>query len=616
MYVLGYGGFTRNTRLRTGQRSLYAKTGQDFNTIFEFREGEVPFSMFPLGYFGHDASAALLLDGNVIACAAEERFTRVKYSLDLAGNTLLPRNAIRYCLVAAGISIHEVDMVAHYCNFTKATVDKRLELLRRFISSTDALRVERSYQQVFQSMMEREVVCDQFKEMTGAFPKRFFPVSHHKAHAASAFYPSRFKEALILTIDGTGELESSLLAVGRNGHISEIESSFLPTSLGALYLLITVYLGFNTLGDEYKVMGLASYGDQGRFGDVFSELVTLDDSGKYSTPWLGKAELKELILKKLGPPRKRNDPFEKRHADIAAALQQTLNHAVLHRLRYAQAKTGMADLCMAGGVALNCTLNGVIARSGLFRNIFVQPSANDEGCSAGAALYAYVEMNKNSAVADMGWEHVYLGPGYNDNELLAALETVEDKITWCKSDNIGMRVAQELAGGKVAGWFQGRMEFGPRALGNRSILADPRDAGMKDRINEKVKRRESFRPFAPAVLEEDANEFFDLTGIGTSPFMLFTVPVRESKRGLIPAVTHVDGTARIQTVSRKTNQKFWNLIAEFENITGVPVVLNTSFNVRNEPIVCSPHDALLSFLSTNIDCLGMGDFFVQKRSIE
>ena len=616
MYVLGYSGFTRDTRLGAGYRSPYAKTGQDFNTIFEFREGEVPFSMFPLGYFGHDASAALLLDGNVIACAAEERFTRVKYSLNLAGNTLLPRNAIRYCLAAAGISIQDVDVVAHYCDFTEGTVEKRLGLLRPFISLEDASRVEISYKQVFQAMLERDVVLGQFKEMTGAPPRQFLPVRHHEAHAASAFYPSGFKEALILTIDGTGELESSLLAVGRDGRISEIETSFLPTSLGTLYLLITVYLGFKSLGDEYKVMGLASYGDPARFRAFFNELVTLDERGRYSTPWLAKVELKDLILEKLGPPRKQNDPFEERHADIAAALQESLNRAVLHTLRYAQARTGMSNLCMAGGVALNCTLNGAIARSGLFKNIYVQPSANDEGCSAGAALYASVTMNNNAALGNMAWRHVYLGPEYSDDEMLSALESVADRITWRRDDNISLTIAGELAGGKVAGWFQGRMEFGPRALGNRSILADPRDAQMKDKINEKVKRRELFRPFAPAVLEEDAAEYFDLTGLSDSPFMLFTVPVREGKRGVIPAVTHVDGTARIQTVSRKTNPKFWDLIHEFKKRTGVPVVLNTSYNVKNEPIVCSPRDALLSFLSTNIDCVGMGDFFVQKRDTQ
>ena len=599
-----------------GYRSPYAKTGQDFDSMFDFRDGEVPFSMFPLGYFGHDASAALLSDGKVIACAAEERFTRVKYSLNLAGNTLLPRNAINFCLKKAGISIDDVDVVAHYCDFTWPIVARRLQLLKPFISSEDASKVECSYRHVFRSMMDRDIVLEQFKRMTGSFPKQFMPVRHHEAHAASAFYPSGFKEALILTIDGTGELESSFVAVGRDSSISEMETLYIPTSLGSLYLLITVYLGFKSLGDEYKVMGLASYGDPKKFGDCFSQLVTLSGKGKYYTPWLANMELKDLLLRELGPSRNQSDSFEPRHADIAAALQESLHNAVLHTLTHARAESGMSNLCMAGGVALNCTLNGVIARSGLFGKIFVQPAANDEGCSAGAALYAYAKRKDHVPFGDMSWQHVYWGPEYYDEEILAVLEKLKDTITWVKQDNIALTVARELAQGKVAGWFQGRMEFGPRALGNRSILADPRDTSMKDKINQKVKRREQFRPFAPAVLEEDANEYFDMTGLDNSPFMLFTVPVKDDKRRLIPAVTHVDGTARVQTVSRKTNPRFWELITQFKNMTGVPVLLNTSYNVKNEPIVCTPEDALSCFLSTNIDCVAIGDFLVQKKDME
>ncbi|MCX6142775.1 MAG: nodulation protein [Ignavibacteriales bacterium] len=612
MFTLGYSGFTRDARLGRGYRSPYAKTKQDFESIFDFRDGEVPFSMFPLGYFGHDASAALLSDGEVVACAAEERFTRVKYSLNLAGNTLLPRHAVEFCLKKAGITIRDVDIVAHYCDFTSKVIEKRMSLLKPFLPPDEAALVHRSYQDIYETMMDKRVVMEQFAVMTGASPKEFVPVRHHLAHAASAFYPSGFEEALILTIDGTGELESSLLTIGCGKTISEVDTCLLPTSLGALYLIITVYLGFKSLGDEYKVMGLASYGDPKRFRGVFENLVTLNGNGTYFTPLLARKELQEFLLRMLGPARKHDGPFEERHADIAAALQESVNIAVLHTLSHARRETGMSNLCLAGGVALNCTLNGVLARSGLFRDIFVQPAANDEGCSMGAALYASAGRRPHQIAASRRWDQVYWGPEYTAEEIVVALEGFRGAIQWVKDESIAQTIAREIARGKVAGWFQGRMEFGPRALGNRSILADPRDAGMKDKINEKVKRREAFRPFAPAVLEEDAREYFDMTGLATSPFMLFTVPVLEHKRELIPAVTHVDGTARVQTVSRNTNPLFWELIAAFKDITGVPVVLNTSYNVKNEPIVCSPKDALSCFLSTDIDCAAIGNFFVQK----
>jgi carbamoyltransferase len=269
---------------------------------------------------------------------------------------------------------------------------------------------------------------------------------------------------------------------------------------------------------------------------------------------------------------------------------------------------------MAGGVALNCTLNGVIARSGLFEEIFVQPASSDEGCSAGAAWYASARAGRLACPTDRCWEHSYWGPEYTDKEILAALEKLKTELGWERDGDITTRVAEKLAGGKVVGWFQGRMEFGPRALGNRSILADPRDAAMKDRINATVKKREPFRPFAPAVIEEDAREYFDMTGLQSSPFMLFTVPVRQGKQCVIPAVTHVDGTARVQTVSQKTNPRFAALLEAFRSRTGIPVLLNTSFNVKNEPIVCTPSDALRCFLSTDIDCVALGDFLVQKRN--
>jgi carbamoyltransferase len=613
MYCLGYSGYTRNSSLGIGVRSPFAKINMDFNNIFEFREGEVPFSMFPLGYFGHDASAALLLDGRVIACASEERFSRIKYSLNLAGNTLLPKNAIRFCLDKAGITINDVDVVAHYCNFNEELVNKRLDLLKPFISSREAIQVRESYLNIYKTMMSRSVLVGQFTKIMGTVPKEFIQVRHHEAHAASAFYPSGFEEALILTLDGTGEIESSMLAIGTNNSIKELSSVFIPNSLGALYLIISVFLGFKSLGDEYKVMGLASYGDPQYYRSVFNKVVLLSEKGNYFTSLISKPGFKDFLVENLGPARNPGSSIEKRHADIAASLQEVLNNTVLHTLNYYQSETKLSNLAMAGGVALNCTLNGVLARSGLFKNIFVQPAASDEGGSIGAALYSYFKTNQNTNHR-LVWKDVYFGPEYSEEDILSALELFKDKIVWTKQENICRTVASHIAEGKVVGWFQGRMEFGPRALGNRSIIADPRDPHMKDKINEKVKRRESFRPFAPAVLEEDVKEYFDITGLKNSPFMLFTVPVKKEKHNLIPSVTHVDGTSRVQTVSSESNKLFWNLINEFKILTGLPVVLNTSFNVKNEPIVCSPKDALSCFLSTNIDCVAIGNYFALKRN--
>lgn len=613
MVVLGYSGFTRDSRLASTSRSPLARPGQDFETIFTFRDGEVPFSMFPLGYLGHDASAAILVDGEVRACAAEERFTRTKHSLNLAGNTLLPRRAINYCLDALRIGPADVDVVAHYCDFGGAAIGRRLDLLRPFLSAEDASRVEASYEGLYTSMMSHDAVLRQYESLTGSRPKELAFVRHHDAHAASAFYPSGLEESLILTLDGTGETESSLLAFGSRSEITELRRTDLPTSLGTLYLLITVFLGFKSLGDEYKVMGLSGYGDPRPFRDFFRSVIDLGEDGVYATPSLGRLDFKELVIENLGRPRGPLEPVEARHADIAAALQESLHDAVLHTLKSARSDTRADSLCLAGGVALNCLLNASIARSGLFKRVFVQPAASDEGGSVGAALHAYHRLAGGRARRGDRWEHVYFGPEYGNDEILEALRRAQGRLEWSVPASLAGRVAGELARGKVVGWFQGRMEFGPRALGNRSILGDPRDPGMKDRINAKVKRREAFRPFAPAVLEEEAAEYFDLLGLADSPFMLFAVPVKAQKRATIPAVTHVDGTSRVQTVSRQTNPRFWELIAEFKKATGVPVILNTSFNVRNEPIVCSPDDAIQCFLSTDIDALAMGDYLVLKR---
>jgi carbamoyltransferase len=612
MYVLGYSGFTRDSRSADGYRNPFAKTRQDPDSIFMFHEGEVPFQMFPLGFFGHDASAALLRDGELVACAAEERFTRAKFALNLAGNTLLPKHAIAYCLKEAGIGIDDVDIVAHYCRFDAQAIAERQALIAPFVSPEESAMIGDSYRRVFTEMMDLPVLLRQFEAMTGGRPRRFAQVPHHLAHAASAFYPSGFNEALIYTIDGTGERESALLAVGRGATITEVSRTMLPTSLGTLYLLVTVLLGFRSLGDEYKVMGLAGYGDPARYRDFFRSLVRLQEDGSHTLEGFARSDLKSRFEEALGRSRMRGEEIARHHCDIAAALQEVVEEAVLHALAHARRRLGLRKLCMAGGVALNSMMNGVIARAGIFDDIFVQPAAGDEGGALGAALQAWHRSGEGNG-ARSRLRHVYTGPGYDDSDIAAALEEHADAVAWRRSEDIVEEVAEELANGRVAGWFQGRMEFGPRALGNRSILADPRPADMKDRINAKVKHREGFRPFAPAVTEEDAGDYFDMRGLHDSPYMLFVVPVLPEKKSEIPAVTHVDGTARVQTVSRDTNARFHALIRAFGRRTGLRVLLNTSFNVMHEPIVCTPDDALRCFLNTDIDLLALGDFFVTKR---
>ncbi len=608
MIALGFSGFTRDSRRARRGRAL-GMTGLGFDRMVRFVDGEVPVRLFPLGFFGHDAAAAIAIDGEVVACAAEERFTRVKHGLNVAGNPLLPRNAIAYCLDVAGARAEEVDVVAHYCDFTAARVDERLSLMAPYVRDGDGACVAQEYRDVYGAMMSGAVVAGQFERITGAAPRAFVQVPHHMAHAASAYLASGFDEAVILTVDGAGEVESSLLAVGREGSIEPVHRYALPTSLGTLYLMITVYLGFRSLDDEYKVMGLASYGDPRRYRPFFDGVVQLTGDGGYSTAAIADPDFGAALVAALGPPRARGDAIEQRHADIAAALQRSVEGAVLHVLRHARDEIGLDNLCLAGGVALNCAMNGAIARSGVFRRIFVQPASSDEGCAVGAALYAGAERG----MGRVPWKHTYFGPGFTDAQIDAALDRVSDRVTWSRSADTAARAAAEIARGRVHAWFQGRMEFGPRALGNRGILADPRDPDMRDRVNRKVKKREPFRPFAPAVLEEEAHAWFDMGSIESSPFMLFTFDVRDSVRHLLPAVTHVDGTARVQTVSREVNPLFWRLIDVFESLTGVPVVLNTSFNVRNEPIVCTPDDALRCFLSTDIDSMTIGRCFVEKR---
>jgi carbamoyltransferase len=612
MYVLGYSGFSHAAasplvRRPGGIAAAFAHSpgaaGADAD------DEELPFTLFPLGYFGHDSSAALLRNGDMVACAAEERFVRAKFAVNLAGRPLLPKQAARYCLSAGGISPADVDIVAHYCKFTEPVIERRLGCLRPFLAGDVFAWVERSYRSTFERILSPEATLRQVREVLGAPPKVFMPVRHHAAHAASAFYPSGFDEALVMTLDAYGEVESGTFSLGRRGHLSELEATPLPYSLGIVYLVMTIYLGFRSLGDEYKVMGLAAYGDPGRYRSALGRMFERnEDPSLLLAPGLA-----EYLLANIGQHRKPDEAVEQRHADVAAALQANLSDTVLSSLRRMRTLTGARNLCMAGGVALNCTMNGEIARSGLFDSIFVQPASGDDGGSVGAAYVAYASSASQESMHVAPWQHTYWGPEYTERDVLTALERHAEKVQWQRHDHIAAVVASALDRGAIIGWFHGRLEFGPRALGNRSILADPRRPEMKEVLNSRVKRRESFRPFAPAVLEEAASEFFDMSGLGTSPYMLFTVPVRPDRRSLIPAVTHDDGTARVQTVSRRVNGRFWDLIKAFGDRTGVPILLNTSFNVRDEPIVCSPDDALTDLVESEIDMVAIGSYLVRRR---
>jgi carbamoyltransferase len=455
--------------------------------------------------------------------------------------------------------------------------------------------------------------------------KKFIAVPHHLAHAASAFYLSGFDEALILVSDGMGEVHSMTVAVGEGAKIEILKQGSAFHSLGILYGVFTLYLGFDMNMDEYKVMGLAPYGNQRRYFDKVMETVRLKKDGTYTIPMLAKdttlleRETHEGVLKFLaeqfGPPRKTEDEITQHHKDIAAALQAVLQTCQLHVLRHFQAATGLSKLCLAGGVALNCSLNGVVHRSRLFNQMFVQPAAGDDGTALGAALVASQAHDPSfrpHKITVPLW-----GPEFDQDHILRALDERAD-CAWTRPDSFDElceQVARRLAAGEIVAWFQGRMEFGPRALGSRSILADPRDPGMRDRINSLVKKREAFRPFAPVVTCESAKDYFHIASGDEETFahMLYVTQVLPAYRQNLPAITHVDGSARVQTVSQEHNPRLWKLLKAFEHVAGLPILLNTSFNVKGEPIVCTPSEAINTFRNARLDVLVMGDYLVEAK---
>jgi carbamoyltransferase len=481
--------------------------------------------------------------------------------------------------------------------------------------------------QQFEEVYSRDAQVRCLQEHFNSFDwaKKLVHVPHHLAHAASTFYLSGFKESLILIIDGMGEQHSTTIAVGKENQIKIIKQFPSLHSLGILYGVFTLYLGFCFGLDEYKVMGLAPYGNSRRYFNQVMDLIKLKTDGTYTIPVLLQNQTQEeketyrrtlqVLIDTFGSPREVDSEITQEHMDIAAALQSALQACLVHVLRYFKKETGQSHICMAGGVALNCTANSVIKRSRMFKNMFIQPAAGDDGTALGAALYIQHFHEQNLSVKKMAlplW-----GPSYETEEIQQTLKYRQEceSIFFPSFDDLAREIAKRIAEGQTVAWFQGRMEFGPRALGNRSILADPRDPGMRDRINKLVKKREGFRPFAPAVTVEAASRFFEIDEGDESiyAYMLFVTQVRAAYREQLPAITHVDGSARVQTVSKEDNPRFWSLLNEFGRVSGIPILLNTSFNVRGQPIVCTPKEAMETFLLAKLDVLVMENYVITPR---
>ena len=553
--------------------------------------------------FYHDSAAALLCDGKLVAAAHEERFTRKRHDPDL------PQQATKYCLEAAGIAVGDLDYVVFY--------DKPFIKLERMLMTYLATfpRSLPSFTKAIPVWLKEKLwVPSQIREKLGYEGEVLF-AEHHQSHAASAFLPSPFEEAAILTCDGVGEWATTTQGVGRGDSFELINEIRFPHSLGLLYSAFTYYLGFKVNSAEYKVMGAAPYGKPKYATKILEELVDLRDDGsfklnmKYFAYDYGLTMTNERFARLFGQPRRDGESkMEEFHWDMAASVQHVTEEIVLAMVRDLHRKTGMKNLCMAGGVALNCVANGRIVREGPFEQLWVQPAAGDAGGALGAALFAYNAVLGKPRAFRM--DHAYWGPAYSDEAIRSFLDARGARYRTLPRDQMIRETARQLSEEQaVVGWFQGRMEWGPRSLGSRSILADARNRENWVRVNKKIKFRESFRPFAPAVLAEKATEWFDIDR--ESPYMLLVCQVRPDRK--IPAVTHKDGSARVQTVRRDQHAEFYDLIAEFDRRTGCPVIINTSFNVRGEPIVCTPEDAYLCFMRTNMDLLVLGNFLLTKK---
>ncbi len=596
--------------------------------------------------FYHDSAAAITVGGRVVAAAQEERFTRDKHTPDF------PKNAVEYCLQEAGLTLNELDAVVFYDKpFLK--FERLLETYyafapKGFLSFIKAIPVWLN-----EKIFLKKLIVDNLKDIQ-SFDKRkvkiLFP-EHHLSHAASAFYVSPFKSSAILTIDGVGEWSTASIAYGEEGKIKLLKELDFPHSVGLLYSAFTYFLGFTVNSGEYKLMGLAPYGDPDseqtkHYIELIKKyLVDIKEDGsiwlnqKYFNYATGLRMVHDSKWEEIfGFPRRDDEnDLKQHHCNLAIAIQKVTEEIVIKMAKEAKRITNSDYLCMAGGVALNCVANGKLLREKIFKDIYIQPAAGDAGGALGAALAAscmYFDEPRVYNTDNPGFDTMsgsYLGPDYSDKEIEQMCRLV--KAVYTKhSDNQKMSdyVASRLAEGAVVGWFQGRMEFGPRALGNRSILGDARNPEMQKKLNLKIKYREGFRPFAPSVLAEDVQDYFDLDS--DSPYMLIVSPVKESRRKSLPenfhsmdlwdklyyersdvqSITHLDFSARIQSVHKETNPRYWNLINAFKKQTGYALVVNTSFNVRGEPIVCTPHDAFRCFMSTEMDCLVINDYVFEK----
>jgi carbamoyltransferase len=557
-----------------------------------------------------DSAATLLCDGEVVAAAEEERFSRRKHHIGF------PYHAVEYCLAEAGIKIADVDHVSHYwkpwiLGHKALQAAKSLTISRAMFKA----RVDRGVRQVSDSYLGMFRYPTLIREHFGPSDFRFHFLEHHPCHAASAFYVSPFERAAILTMDGTGEATTTMMATGAGTELRPLKRIKLPHSLGQFYSAVTNFLGFDMFaGDEWKLMGLAAYG-RPTYQDFFSSRVLMVDGDesfrvdvRVLDHHLAKTyQFSDEVTRALGPPRQRDGEITERHQDIAASAQRVLENVVLHLLRALHRRTGEENLCLAGGVAFNSVMNGRIIKESPFKRVFIQPVAGDAGCSLGAAYLTYHGQLGRPRSYEM--RHAYFGPSFTPEQCAAELQAAELAYETLPEDELLARVADIIAEGGIVGWFQGRAEFGPRALGNRSFLADPRRAEMRQMLNDKVKLREWFRPLAPSMLEEAADTVFGRPH--RDPFMVTVLEVADDQRDKVPAVVHVDGTARPQTVNRDANPRYWKLIKAFESRTGIPMLLNTSFNVQ-EPIVCTPGDAVRTFRNASFDALVLGDHLVLR----
>ena len=588
-------------------------------------------SILGISAFYHDSAAALVNDGKIIAAAQEERFTRIKHDHNF------PHHAIDYCLSEGGITADQLDAVVFY--------DKPFLKFERLMETYIAFapRGFRSFMMALPLWLSQKLFLPREidKGLNDLYDGPIYFTTHHASHAASAFFPSSFDEAAIITFDGVGEWSTTTWGVGRGNHIDLKKEIRFPHSLGLLYSAFTYYTGFKVNSGEYKLMGLAPYGEPKFVDKILDNLIDVKDDGSF---WLdqsyfdycsGLTMTGKKFHKLFGkPPRRSESALEQFHMDIAASIQKVTEDVMDRIVRHVHKETGMENLCMAGGVALNCVANGLIQREGPFKNIWLQPAAGDAGGALGGALFGWYQLfnNKRKTEAGDSQQGSYLGPGYSNSEVRSHLDSVGASYTYFEDDDeLCDKIAQLIDDGKVVGLLQGRMEFGPRALGARSIVGDPRNPKMQATMNLKIKFRESFRPFAPSCLQERARDYFDLNT--DSPYMLLVAPVKPERRvpvsveqeatfGIqklniprsdIPAITHVDYSARVQTVDANRHPRYYKLLKAFEKLTGCGVLINTSFNIRGEPIVCRPEEAYRCFMLTNMDVLVMESFVCMKE---